>query len=275
MTKSIYALAFALVVGTTGALASPGDDGCVGNCPQAGGGPTEITNENTNSNTALAGAIAGSNSDSNASAAGGDATVLVGVGVKTGATSSGSSSSAKGGDGGDAHASGGAGGDSSSSSAVGDTSSVSSASNGGNSTGDVGVSIADNSSYSIEYEQSAARAANVYAEVCMNGGSAQGVVGGFGVSNQDVVCEHLKVAAVMREAYIFEMKYGTYNKCEAVEEEVTCVNKKAQEYLDAYHENLEDALTAMEVAGPVGLMDKIGGFLVRPAALIGALIWLI
>ena len=297
MTKSIYALAFALVVGTTGALASPGDDGCVGNCPQEGGGPTEITNENTNTNTnnneANAGAIAGSSSDSTATGIGVGGSSVVGVAVKTGPTVSGSQSNAqggKGGDGGDAYATGGnasaTSGDSVSGAysegsvagaSVGDVTSSTGASSAHTGDNSVGVSISDNRSTSIEYEQASARAASVYSQVCQNGGSAQGMEGGFGVSNSDVLCDHLKMASVMREAYIFEMKYGVYTECTADHDhaEVTCVNDKAQVYLDAYHEHMGDAMFLMDKVEEAGMIDKFMGYMVRPAALIGALIWLI
>lgn len=139
------------------------------------------------------------------------------------------------------------------------------------------MSIADNSSYSVEYEEAAARAATVYSAVCQNGGSAQGLEGGFGITNSDILCDHLKMASVMREAYIFEMKYGVYTQCTEAHDhsEVTCVNDKAQVYLDSYHEHMGDAMHLMDKVEEAGMMDKFMGYLVRPAALIGALIWLI
>ena len=306
MNKVIYGIAAATVLIPTVALASPGDDGCVGNCPQEGGsgGPVEVSNVNENSNdsTAIAGAIAGSSSDSSATGVGYGGSSTVGVAVTSGPTVSGSVSNAsggKGGDGGDAYASGGdayaSGGDADSRSYseggdVGDTTaiagpSISGASVGDTATGDVsssiGVSVdaSDNSSYSVEYEEAAARAATVYTQVCMNGGSAQGVAGGFSINNQDVVCEHLKVAAVLRDAYVFEMKYGTYESCEnemvGEEQLVTCTNEQAEFYRKAYHEHMTEAIQAMEMYEEVGLLDKMAGALVRPMALIGALIWLI
>ncbi len=313
MKNAIYTIAAAVVLIPTLALASPGDDGCIGNCPQGGtsGGPTEVVNENTNQNVnnneASAGAIAGSSSDSTAIGIGVGGSSTVGVAVKTGPTISGSKSNAEGGaggDGGNAVAVGGSsrayGGDSnsrsyseggSSESSVGDVTSSSgpstaSASNGGNSTGDVGVAIdaSDNSSYSVEYEEASARAANVYSQVCQNGGSAQGIKGGFGISNSDVLCDHLKMAAVMREAYLFEMEHGLAQcaepmaieyKIEGAEWADMCFNEKTMKYYESYHEHMDDAMYLMDKVEEAGMMDKFMGYLVRPAALIGALIWLI
>ncbi len=265
----------------------------------------EVSNESHNLNVnysdsdsrASAEADSSSQSDSSAVAHTGDNRNLNNVGVTTGGASSGSSSNASGGDGGDsfANAHGGDGGDSSSQSSVGDTTatsgdSVSSAAggdanntnnNGGNSTGD--VTVIDSRSSTYTYEEASARAATVYAEVCVNGGSAQARAGGFAISNQDVVCEHLKMASFMREAYVWELKHG-----KAVCQDVmagaavdsythsdTCMSEAALKYYEAYHEHMDDALRAMDAYEEVGLADKIAGALTRPAALIGALIWLL
>ena len=267
---------------------------------QAQGQSQESHNENTNLNVshsdsdsrAHADADSRAHSDSDSYAHTGDNTNDVDVGVHTGGATSGSSSHAQGGAGGhsSAHATGGAGGDSSSQSQVGDTTatsgdSVSTASNvannGGNSTGD--VTVIDSRSSTYTYEEAAARAATVYAEVCVNGGSAQARAGGINISNQDVVCEHLKMASFMREAYVWELQNG-----KAVCQEVmagkgvdgythsdTCMSEAALKYYEAYHEHLDEALQAMELYEEAGLMDKIAGALVRPATLIGALIWLL
>lgn len=313
MSKTIYGLAASAILIPTLALASPGDDGCIGNCPQEGGsgGPVEVSNVNTNTNDNSASAAANSESASNSSATG------IGLGgsadntvdIKTGGASSRSSSTSSGGaggQGGSAYASGGhsyaSGGDANSRSyseggSVGDTSASTGDSNssvGDTSTGDLnssvgvstGVSVdaSDNSSYSVEYSEASARAANVYSAVCQNGGSAQGIEGGFGVTNQDIVCEHLKVAAFMREAYIFEMQYGTAQcaepmdieyKFESAEWADTCFNEKALKYYEGYHEHVGEALKAMDYVEEAGTLDKFMGYMVRPAALIGALIWLI
>ena len=314
MSKTIYGLAAAAVLVPTLALASPGDDGCIGNCPQEGGsgGPVEVSNVNTNTNDNSASAAANSESASNSSATG------IGLGgsadntvdIKTGGASSRSSSTSSGGaggQGGSAYASGGhsyaSGGDADSRSyseggSVGDTSAStgdSNASVGDTSTGDlsssvgvstgVAVDASDNSSYSVEYTEASSRAANVYSQVCQNGGSAQGMEGGFGVTNQDVLCDHLKTAAFMREAYIFEMQYGTVQCQELMEGQKvvsmeatysdTCMNEKALKYYEAYHESMDDAIKVMDQVEEAGMLDKFMGYMVRPAALIGALIWLI
>ena len=310
MNKSIYAIAIALVLGTTGALATPGGEGnntgCNGvgnpNSPCEGqggnggnggnggsggsggaGGSSEVTNEITNTNTANAAASAGAVSNSSTVINLGDTPISVSMDGPTGQSAGGSSSSAQGGDGGDstAHAAGGAGGDSSSVASVGDSTSqsgdsVSKANSGGNKQA---LTIVDDSVYTYQYnyEDSAASAASVYSQVCMNGGSGQTRAAGFSVNNQDVVCEHLKIASVMREAFIFEIQYGDKSDCFVDRGGMTnCkVSEKAVEYNKAYHEHLTEAIQAMEAYEEVGLMDKMAGALIRPMALIGALIWLI
>ena len=326
MNKSIYALALALVMGTTGALASNGDrnnNNCNGrdSCSEQGGGPVDVqqgqqqgqvqgqaqgqsqesynanTNDNSNYNKAVSGSYSGSASNSSATGIGVGGSSTVGVAVKTGPTSSRSVSNAQGGqggDGGDANATayGGAGGDSYSGAysegsnagaSVGDVTSSSGPSNseaysGGNSQS---ISVRGDT---VTYEDSASRAATVYSQVCQNGGSAQAKAGGFAIQNQDVVCEHLKVAAVMREAYMWEMAHGSAQCQEPMEMQHeyggaeyadTCMSEKAVFYYKAYNEHMTEALQAMEMYEEVGLLDKISGALVRPMALIGALIWLI
>lgn len=298
-----------------------GGDSCRGNCPQ-GGDPVSQeqgqaqgqiqgqiqgqelnnanTNQNVNSNEANAGAIAGSSSDSSATGVGIGGSSVTRVAVKTGPTVSGSVSNAqggKGGDGGDSVAYGGtsiaSGGDSRSysegsdaRSSVGDVTSSSgpssaSASNGGNKTGDVGISIRGDS---VTYEDSASRAASVYAQVCQSGGSAQAKAGGLSVVNAEPLCEHLKMAAVMREAYQYELKYGSVSCVESMKGPKmdngtvytdVCFNEKAKKYYDSYHEHMADAMLLMDKTEEAGLIDKFSGYMVRPMALIGALIWLI
>ena len=318
--KTIYALALACVLVPTVALAQgnsngpgQGDGSCVGNCPQEGGGISEQITEvdvsqqqqQTNlqattvktdvANSATAGAISGSNSDSNSSSFSSGGSSVVGVGVKTGATTSGSSSSASGGAGGHAVATGGAGGaggsadvgpvtansgDSAASATTGD-------SNSGGNTQSSSIAFTDNTTF----EAAASRAATVYTAACQNGGSAQGVEGGFGITNQDILCEHLKVAMIMREAYEYEMEnwIPVEEDCKVIEigqqtpegevvvetQRVCAISEQAQKYLDAYHESMESAINIVEGTEAVGTLDKFFGYMARPLAIIGALVWLI
>jgi hypothetical protein len=304
MTKSIYALAIALVLGTTGALAGGNnqDHTCQGghNCNvEGGGGPNENTNTNENNSSANAGAIAGSSSDSTATGIGVGGSSVVGVAVKTGPTVSGSQSNATGGQGGTGGSSVANGGDSvafggssrsssytgDSESSVGDVTSSSgdssaSSSSGGNEQ-NLGISIRGDS---VTYEDSASRAATVYAQVCQSGGSAQAKAGGFSVVNSEPLCEHLKMAAVMREAYVWELHNGSA-VCQDMmdgtkvgtgdEYSDTCFNEKAVKYYNSYHEHMKDAMLLMDKTEEAGLVDKFAGYMVRPMALIGALIWLL
>lgn len=402
--KSIYAIALATVLGSTYAFSSPGDDGCIGNCPQGGGGggtqtqtsDNSNTNKNTNNNTAQGGSGTGVGIGVGVGkgGAGGDGGDALAVGVNKNENTSQSQSAAnsssnnrvkvnndshsdssaysgdvrsdvavdiegprnrndvvaQGGDGGrsKSNATGGAGGSASNSTKIGPSTSTSTggsvgdlstgastatvgnttahggtsgsyvgdtmsnstskvgdttskvgnttaqvgdtiASNGGNTTGDntnditvEGDTYEDNSSYSYINEEAAASAASVYANVCQNAGSAQTQQGGFAVVNQDVICEHLKLAAVMREAYVWEMNHGqascseptTMSKDNGMLVEV-CMSDAAMTYYKAYHNHLNKALVTMDQTEEVGTMDKFFGALIRPLGVIGALVWLL
>ena len=106
--------------------------------------------------------------------------------------------------------------------------------------------------------------------------------GGFSVINSDQFCDHIRMADVMRNAYLWELQYG---KVECAPEasgewivdqyQDTCVNEKAAEYYSQYHENIEDAMDLVSTTKEVGWFDRVAGMLIRPIAVIGALIWLI
>ena len=284
-----------------------GNGGGGGNGGNGGnGGSSENYNDNLNANInnnqAIAGAIAGSSSDSSATGIGIGGSANNDVDVITGGATSGASSNASGGaggEGGSSVASGGSahsgsyssGGDSESS--VGDVTSHSgdsraSAANGGNTTGDVDVrvdgdSITDNSSIIYEQaEHAAASAASIYANVCQSGGSAQGRAGGVAVVNSEILCDHLRMAVFYQSAMLWEHQYGSVVCSDAASNdwvqgqyEDHCLNEKALEYYNLYHEEMDDIKLLMDKTEEAGLLDKFSGYLVRPMALIGALIWLI
>jgi len=172
---------------------------------------------------------------------------------------------------GDVNTAGGAGGASTayggtSKATVGDTQATvgnTNAAIGDTSTGDVAsnVSITDARVSSTEFRQAAQSAATVFASVCQNGASAQGMEAGFSVINQDVMCDELQLAAILRDAYMFELEMGR--------------TEKANEYLAEYYTSMSSAIGLMRNTKKAGLLDKFSGYLVRPMALIGALIWLI
>jgi predicted glycosyl hydrolase (DUF1957 family) len=55
----------------------------------------------------------------------------------------------------------------------------------------------------------------------------------------------------------------------------TCVNEKAAVYYDMYHENLQEADELLNATQEVGKVDAFFGYLARPLAIIGLLIFLI
>jgi len=269
-------------------------------------------NKNESNSASSAGAISGSASDSNASSFSTGGSSVVGVAVETGPTISGSESNAtggQGGDGGNAYANGGdsyaRGGDadsraysegSNAGAEVGDVTSRSGDSRavaaGGESsvgdtkTGDITVEgDTDNSVVSYKNERSASSAASVYAQVCQSGGSVQGQAGGFSIVNAEPMCEHLKLAAVYQELYLWEIENGQYVCQEAMSGDAVkgmaathsdlCVNPRAEKFYGLYIEHMDDAELLSDKTEEAGLIDKFSGYLVRPMALLGALIWLI
>jgi hypothetical protein len=54
-----------------------------------------------------------------------------------------------------------------------------------------------------------------------------------------------------------------------------CVNPRAEKFYGLYIEHMDDAELLSDKTEEAGLIDKFSGYLVRPMALLGALIWLI
>ena len=249
---AIIATVILLSTGSSFALAQPNQDHtCQGghNCNTEGGGPQLQSQVSNNETYSTSNSQAESNSASNSESS----------------SNSGSYSNASGGS------------VRSSNSLSGGWSDASSEASGGEATSDAsGGSVA----FSNIETKSAASAASVYSQVCQLGGSAQGIVGGFSISNADVLCDHLKVASAMQAAYEYELRtchcVGICTLEEAsVAQECTGNDAMADVYLAAYHDNMSSAVSIMEGTHHVGLMDKIAGALVRPLALLGVLIWLL
>ena len=105
--------------------------------------------------------------------------------------------------------------------------------------------------------------------------------GGFSVVNPEAFCNHIRAAAVFREAYEWELQNGSV-KC-ADEASIAhsgeqladlCMNEQAQEYLSNYRDNLGDAHNLLESTEAVAKVDAFAGYLVRPLALLALLVLL-
>lgn len=247
MNKLIYGLALALVMGATGAMAERGGEGDNTNC-NGRGNPNSPCVPDTRTppddpTTQTVGALSTSSSaDANANA------------------DSASNALAAGGD--------------------------ASASSGGNTQG-VNIQGGDSSyTYDYNYDVAAASAAHVYAMTCTTGGSAQAKAGGFSIANSDVLCDHLKMASFYQQAHLWELEHAVEVCAEPMSIDMpekgmpymdTCFvdTTQADKYLALYHESIADATLLMDKSEEAGLIDKTAGYLVRPLALIGALIWLL
>jgi hypothetical protein len=297
--NKLYLLAAVLVFGTTAALADPGGNACNIH-PDApfcqGGGDGENGNPGSQeqgqdqgqaqgqvqgqvlNNEVYQGTYVGVESDSNSSA--------------ESSSNSGSYSNASGGSVRNSNSVQGGRSDASSTASGGNAQGgvgvggKSEASSGGN-TQDISVdgdTLTDNSVLIYEdAENTAASASSVFAGYCQTGASGQAGVGGFSVVNPEAFCNHIRIAGVMQEAYEWEMKHGSAT-CAPPMDSVgpegyaasdTCMNEQAQVYYRLYNENLLEANSMLNATEVVGKMDAFFGYLIRPMAVIGMLIWLI
>lgn len=201
----------------------------------------------------------GGQSSSSSNSAGGSATAAGGNSIAFGGVSA---SHASGGEGGVANATSG---DASANAMSGDAS----ASSGGNNL--VGANV--------NFERSAASAATVFAGHCQTGASAQAEVGGFSVINSDQFCDYIRLAAVMREAYEWEVRdcicVGVCTTRQATVEMECKATNKAEDFLDAYYSNLWHAQGLLEHSSGSATADRIAGQAIRPMAVLGMLMWLL
>jgi hypothetical protein len=141
----------------------------------------------------------------------------------------------------------------------GDSTAASSSSNEGNTVeSDTDVTVQGDN-----FEAAAASAATVFAGYCQTGASGQITGGGFSVVNPDAFCDHVRLADTMRQAYEYEVASGRGE------------GEFAAKYLEVYHDNLHDAIRLIEGSEWSSYLDRQTGFVIRPAALIGLLIWLL
>lgn len=110
-------------------------------------------------------------------------------------------------------------------------------------------------------EYPSAGAADVYAAVCTNGASGQTRGGGFAIGNGDPLCDQLKVAVLYYKLAKLEDELGNF--------------EQALEYYELAHNAVSEAQTLLDATDEVALIDRFAGYLVRPMALLGALIWLL
>jgi hypothetical protein len=303
MTKFIYGLALATIMGSTYAFSAPGDGSCrqhpdapycqgdgeggVGGNGgsaqqgqqqqqgQAQGQQQELNNEVSQRTDVRSQSDSDSNSESrsdassNSSATGGS--VRNDNSVQGGRTDS--SATASGG-----NATGGEGGDSRVDTRV-DTK-VSTVNEGNDS--DITVEgDTDNSSYSYKEETAASSAASVFAGYCQSGTSGQIEAGGFSVVNPEAFCNNIRMAAVYQEAYAWELAHGKVTCSDEagtvwVEDQYadTCVNEQAAEYYTLYTGHLEDAHELLVNTDAVATVDAVAGYLMRPLAIIALLLLL-
>ncbi len=90
------------------------------------------------------------------------------------------------------------------------------------------------------------------------------------------------MAAFYQNAYLWELQHGSVVCAEPMsfswpqgQFEDHCVSDKAIEYYQLWHESIDDATLLMDKTEEAGLVDKFAGYLARPMAIIGALVWLL
>lgn len=292
MNKAIYAIAVALMLGTTYAIGDPGGEGNNTGCNGQGNpnSPCQPTNGNGGSGgNGGAGGSGGQGGQGGSGGQGGNSAQgqLQGqlqaqgqVGIVSGKNKNNNNNSSR-----SASNAGAYAGSASNSAAVA-AGGTSGAISGGNE-----QSIADNSETSLEYtynykydnDYNAASAASVYGDVCTGGMSGQVEEGGFAITNPNAFCNYMAAAMIYRDAFEWEMTYQVSEICAepmsftwpADQYMDTCMNERAKDMLSKYYENLENANEYMEMVEIPAKVDGIFGYLVRPIATIAVLILLI
>ncbi len=84
---------------------------------------------------------------------------------------------------------------------------------------------------------------------------------------------------------LWEIEHGQYVCAEPMSGEAVegmaathsdlCMNPRAKKFYNLYIEHMDDAELLSDKTEEAGLIDKFSGYMIRPMALIGALIWLI
>lgn len=259
-------LSFALLapLAFAGGNNNTGGDSCRGNCPQGGGGSTDVRqgqqqgqiqgqqqgqiqgqaqigindNENTNRNTNLQDQRLDNDVSSNS--------VSDSFSTSQSRSDSDSYSSATGGN---STATGGQS-DSSSSAVAGD----SSATGGGGGDSSTSIDIEGD-----DYPASSAMSA--IAGYCQLAATGQAVGGGASIVVSDPICKHFEVANRMLLAWDQERIV-----CEA--QGKACDGTQVQWYWDAYTSNLKSAVRIMDQTSVTGQISATAGQLVMPAALL-------
>lgn len=136
---------------------------------------------------------------------------------------------------------------------------------------------------SVEYSTPVATAATVFAGQCQSGLSGQLSDGGFSVVNTRQFCDLVDAANLAWQAYqraivlakvkcvgVCTEKYASVTR-EADPEQMA----RAEEYLAAYHHNVNSALALVRSTETAGKIDRVSTLLMKPAAIILALIFVL
>lgn len=289
-------LALALLV-SPAVFASPGNDGCVGNCRTTGGGGSAEVNNTVNSNNTqvrVNNSVRDNSVTNEATGGKGGKANSTATGGSVGDTSSRSKSKATGG-----NATGGNVGDTTSRSKatggnVGDTSSESNNVNTNDSVAAVGdtsatvgntVSSSDNSNSNdsqggdVEFnytsttaDNAASSAASVLTGYCQTGGSAQGMNGGFTLTGNDQFCDRIRMADYYWIQYSRQVELASAFACNlpvpALADRCVKIGERMLTSLDKAWENTEEANQlldsgkfAAQVEKATGPFARIGGIL--------------
>ena len=169
---------------------------------------------------------------------------------------------------------------------IGNVSTISEGGQGGHSGDSNAASDSGDHTSTVSFKEDndypSAQAATVFAGYCQGGMSGQLEEGGFTVINNDQFCDYIRLAAVMREAYEWEMQHGSAHCADTMSVQHSdkeyadlCINEKAMEHLEKYRWNLNQAYLLVRKTKHTALLDRWGGQLIRPVALILAMILVI
>ena len=112
-----------------------------------------------------------------------------------------------------------------------------------------------------DYDFPSLAPSSVLASECQTGAAAQVAGGGFNVVNSEQFCDYLKLANAMKVAAAYEKELGNLDK--------------SAEYTALYQQALANANDLVTDSKFTGFINRIGGQLVIPSALIAGLILLL
>ena len=137
----------------------------------------------------------------------------------------------------------------------------------GSQAGAAAVSGGNSQGTNVEYNNNenwklpANTSAEVYANICQNGVSAQSDSLGASIITSDPLCDTIKVAALYWSYHVAEHNHGNA--------------EQAAVWKEKYVEQMKDVETLMEATKEVAIVDRFSSFMIKPVLMTALLIFLL